>query len=156
MNNQSPSLEFAFEIKIKVEAGKGLEAGNTPKGLRRMIPITGGHFEGPGINGTVTAGGYDFQLLRNDNVMEIDARYVLQTDDGALITIVNRGLRHADVEVMQQMADDIEVSPSSYYFRSVPLFETGSKKYDWLNKTVFVASGIRKPAEVIISVFKIL
>src|SRR6476620_4437709 len=140
MSMQATQLEFAFDIKIKVEAGKGLEAGNTPKGLRRMIPITGGSFEGPGIKGTVIGGGYDFQLLRNDNVMEIDARYVLQTDDGALITIVNRGLRHADVEVMQQMADGIDVSPSLYYFRSVPQLETGSKKYDWLNKTVFVAS----------------
>jgi hypothetical protein len=133
-----------------------LEAGNTPNGLRKVIPITGGSFEGPGIEGAVIPGGYDFQLLRSDNVMEIDARYVLQTDDGALITIVNRGLRHADVEVMQQMANGIEVSASLYYFRSVPQFETGSKKYDWLNKSVFIANGIRKPAEVIISVFKIL
>ena len=154
--NDTTQLEFAFEIKIKVEAGKGLEAGNTPKGFRRMIPITGGSFEGLNIKGEVMPGGYDFQLLRNDNVMEIDAWYVLQTDDGALITIVNRGLRHANAEVMQQMADCIEVSPSLYYFRSVPQFETGSKKYDWLNKTVFLANGIRKPAEVIISVFKIL
>jgi len=154
--NDTTQLEFAFEIKIKVEAGKGLEAGNTPKGFRRMIPISGGSFEGPDIKGAVIPGGYDFQLLRSDNVMEIDARYVLQTDDGELITIMNRGMRHADVDVMQQMADGIEVSPSLYYFRSIPQFETGSKKYDWLNKTVFVASGVRKPAEVIISVFKIL
>jgi len=89
MNNE-PKLEFAFEIKIKVEPGKGFEAGGTPKGLRRMIPITGGTFEGPNIKGTVIAGGYDFQLLRDDNVMEIDARYVLQADNGVLITIVNR------------------------------------------------------------------
>ena len=136
MNNQSPQLDFAFEIKIKVELGKGLEAGDTPKGLRKMIPITGGSFEGPNIKVVMIPGGYDFQLLRNDNVMEIDARYVLQTDDGALITIVNCGLRHADVEVMQQMADGIEVSPSLYYFRSVPQFETSGKKYDWLNKTI--------------------
>ena len=121
-----------------------------------MIPIKGGSFEGPNIKGTVIAGGYDFQLLRDDNVMEIDARYVLQADNGVLITIVNRGLRHADAEVMQQMANGIEVSPSLYYFRSVPQFETGDKKFDWLNRTVFVANGIRKPAEVIISVFKVL
>ena len=121
-----------------------------------MIPITGGSFGGPGIKGTVVSGGYDFQLLRNDHAMEIDARYVLQTDDGALITIVNRGLRHASEEVMQQITNGIEVSPSLYYFRSVPVFETGSKKYEWLNKTVFVASGVRRPSEVIISVFKVL
>ena len=103
MTNE-PKLAFAFEIKIKVEPGKGIETGDTPKGFRRLIPIVGGSFEGPDIRGTVLPGGYDFQLLRNDNVTEIDARYVLQTDDGALITIVNRGLRRADKKVMQQMA----------------------------------------------------
>ena len=122
MSNE-PNLEFAFEIRIKVEPGTGFEAGATPKGLRRVIPITGGSFEGPNIKGEVIPGGYDFQLLRNDNVMEIDARYALQTDDGALVTIVNRGLRRASKEVMQQMASGIEVSPSLYYFRSVPQFE---------------------------------
>ena len=155
MSNE-PLFEFAFDIRIKVEPGKGFEAGDTAKGLRRMIPITGGTFEGPNIKGIVIPGGYDFQLLRNDNVMEIDARYVLQTDDGALITIVNRGLRHADKEVMEQMASGVEVSPSLYYFRSIPQFETGSKKYDWLNRSVFVANGVRKPAEVIIGVFQVL
>jgi len=155
MSNE-PLFEFAFDIRIKVEPGKGFEAGDTAKGLRRMIPITGGTFEGPNIKGIVIPGGYDFQLLRNDNVMEIDARYVLQTDDGALITIVNRGLRHADKEVMEQMASGVEVSPSLYYFRSIPQFETGSKKYDWLNRSVFVANGARKPAEVIIGVFQVL
>ena len=154
MNDQL-LLEFAFEIRIKVEPGKGFEAGATPKGFRRMIPITGGTLQGPNIKGTVIPGGYDFQLLRHDDVMEIDARYVLQTNDGALITIVNRGLRHAEKEVMQQMANGVDVSPSLYYFRSVPQFETGSEKYDWLNRAVFVANGIRKPAEVIIRVFKV-
>jgi hypothetical protein len=155
MSNE-PNLEFAFEIRIKVEPGTGFEAFATPKGLRRVIPITGGSFEGPNIKEEVIPGGYDFQLLRNDNVMEIDARYALQTDDGALVTIVNRGLRRASKEVMQQMASGIEVSPSLYYFRSVPQFETGNEKYDWLNRSVFVASGIRKTAEVIIRVFRIL
>jgi hypothetical protein len=156
MSTILPQLEFAFELKIKVEPGHTFEAGATAKGLRRMIQITGGSFEGPNIKGTVIPGGYDFQLMRDDNVLEIDARYVLQTDDGAFIMIVNRGLRYATAAVMRQMASGTEVSPSLYYFRSVPMFETGSEKYSWLNTSVFIAQGIRKPAEVIISVFKIL
>jgi hypothetical protein len=153
---QVPQLEFAFDIKIKVQPGRGLDSGTLAKGVRRMIPIVGGTFEGPAIKGNIIPGGYDFQLLRNDGVTEIDARYVLQTDDGALITIINQGLRHGPEDVMRQMADGIEVDPSLYYFRSVPMFETGSEKYKWLNSNVFIANGIRKPEEVIISVFKIL
>jgi hypothetical protein len=121
-----------------------------------MIPINGGYFKGPNIKGNVLPGGYDFQLMRTDHVLEIDARYVLQTDDGEMITIVNRGLRHGPPELMEQMARGEAVSPSLYYFRSIPLFETGSKKYEWLIRALFVATGVRKSDEVTISVYKIL
>jgi hypothetical protein len=149
-------LEFAFDIHINVQPGSGLEVGAIAKGTRRMIPITGGTFEGPNIRGKVMSGGYDFQLLRFDGVTEIDARYVLQTDDGAIITILNQGLRHGPAAVMQQLSSGTAVDPSLYYFRSIPAFETASEKYNWITRSVFVANGVRKPAEVIISVFKIL
>jgi hypothetical protein len=131
------------------------EMGNTPKGLRRIIPILGGTFHGPEIRGTVVPGGYDWQLVRSDGVAEIEARYLLRTDDGELITIVDMGLRHGPVAVMDRMARGEYVDPEHYYFRSVPVFETASEKYHWLTTHVFVASGVRKPDKVVISVFKI-
>jgi len=153
---QAPQLEFAFEIKIDVEAGKMQEIGITGKGLRRAIPILGGSFEGPAIKGIVVPGGYDFQLLRNDAVSEIDARYLLQTDDGVLIAIVNTGLRHGSADVMQRMAMGEEVAPHEYYFRTIPVFETSDAEYAWLTKNIFIANGIRKPAQVLIQVWKVL
>lgn len=149
-----PQLEFVFELRV--EASSLPEIGKTPKGTRKLIAINGGSFEGPLINGKVIPGGYDWQLLRNDEVTEIEARYVLQTDDGAMITIINSGLRHGPAHVMQQLAQGQEVDPAQYYFRSIPYFETSEKKYDWLNKNIFVANGIRKPALVVIQVWKIL
>lgn len=151
---EQPKLEFAFELKVKV--GNIEELGKTGKGTRRIIPITGGSFEGPDIKGTIIPGGYDWQLLRADEVAEVEARYVLQTDDGALITIVNTGLRHGPAAVMQQMAKGEEVDPSGYYFRSIPIFENSSAKYEWLTKYIFIANGIRKPTEVFIQVWKVL
>lgn len=152
----APQLEFAFEIKISVEPGSMQEIGVTGKGLRRAIPILGGSFEGPEIKGEVVPGGYDWQLLRNDNVAEIDARYLLKTNDGVLISIINKGLRHGPTEIMQQMARGEEVSSHEYYFRTVPFFETSNEKYKWLTKNIFIANGIRKPAQVIIQVWKVL
>ena len=115
---EQPKLEFAFEIKIKV--AQAMEVGVTPQGTRRIIPITGGSFEGPTIKGTVVPGGYDWQIIRTDGVADIDARYVLATSDGVLITIVNKGLRHGPKEVMQKLARGEKVNPSLYYFRSIP------------------------------------
>ena len=153
---EKPQLEFAFEIRVDVTAGKIQELGNTPKGIRKIVPILGGSFEGPDIRGTIIPGGYDWQLIRSDNVAEIEARYVLKTDDNALITIVNTGLRHGSQDVMQRMAIGEAVEPSEYYFRSVPVFETCEQRYEWLAKNIFIATGIRRPSQVLIQVWKVL
>jgi uncharacterized protein DUF3237 len=150
----NPGFEFAFEIRAEVSGGKLLELGNTPKGLRKIVPILGGTFEGPNIRGIILPGGYDWQLIRSDGVAEIEARYVLKTDDDALITIVNTGLRHGPPEVMQKIADGKEVDPHEYYFRSIPVFETSAPQYDWLTRHIFVANGIRKLTRVLIQVWK--
>lgn len=152
---QQPKLEFSFRISVDVTAGIS-EAGKTAKGIRRIVPITGGSFEGPNIKGRVLAGGYDWQLLRDDSVLEIDARYVLQTDSGDLITVTNVGMRHGPQEVMQRLAKGEEVEESEYYFRSIPAFETGSPDNIWLMRSVFVATGIRKPKQVLIDVWRLL
>ncbi|HRH47923.1 MAG TPA: DUF3237 domain-containing protein [Panacibacter sp.] len=153
---EQPKLEFVFEISVLVTPGKIQEVGETGKGIRRIVPITGGTFEGPGIKGIVVPGGYDWQLQRSDHVSEIEARYILQTDDGALITIVNKGLRHGPEEVMKRIALGEAVNADEYYFRSIPVFETGAVQYNWLMKNIFIATGIRKPDKVLIQVWKIL
>ena len=128
----------------------------TAKGIRRIVPITGGSFEGPDIIGNVVSGGYDWQLVRSDGVIEIEARYMLQTSEGDLITVVNTGLRHGPPEVMQRLASGDEVDPSEYYFRSVSQFETSNPKYAWLTQSVFIANGIRKPNRVFIDVWRVM
>lgn len=146
-------LEFAFELSVKVSAIQVM--GDTHRGNRRMIPITGGTFEGPEIKGKVQAGGYDWQVIRPDGVAELDARYVLVTEDGVLITIVNQGLRRGPAEVMKRLSEGKDVDPSEYYFRSIPIFETADPKYAWLSQSVFVATGVRKPDKVLIQVYKV-
>lgn len=146
-------LEFAFELRVEVSAIQVM--GDTPKGNRRMIPITGGTFEGPRIKGKIQSGGYDWQVIRTDGVAELDARYVLKTDDGVLIAIVNQGLRRGAADVMKRLAEGKDVNPSEYYFRSIPIFETADPRYAWLTQSVFVATGIRKPDKVLIQVYKV-
>lgn len=75
---ETPQLEFAFEIKINIDTANIMDAGKTAKGIKRIIPLLGGVFEGPSIRGEVVPGGYDWQLLRPDQVAEIDACLVLK------------------------------------------------------------------------------
>jgi hypothetical protein len=123
----SPSLEFAFEEIVTL--GKVVEVGKTARGERRIIPITGGHFEGPGIKGEVLPGGWDWQLTRADGCTEVEADYFLKTDDGAVINVVNKG-------ALCPPAQGAPPAPA----RTHPVLEAPLGKYDWLNKSAFVGT----------------
>src|SRR5262252_5171749 len=118
-----PNLEFAFEAIADV--GEPQDLGLTPHGRRRIIPVLGGTFEGPSIRGRVLPGGADWQLVHANGSAELDARYTLQTDTGALISVFNRGVRRGPPEVLASLRAGQPVPAASYYFRAVPKFETG-------------------------------
>jgi hypothetical protein len=130
--------------------------GAGPHGTRITAPITEGHFEGPRLRGRVLPGGGDWLLLRADGVLELDLRLTLETDDGALIHMTSLGLRHGPVEVIAALARGEIVDPSTYYFRTLPRFETGHPRYEFLNRLLAVASGDRRPKGPIYTVDEIL
>jgi hypothetical protein len=125
-----PGLELVMTLRVEIAAS--LEVGEVGSGMRRVIPITGGTFEGPAIRGTVLPGGADWNLTRPDGVAEIWARYTLRTDDGVLIAIINAGL-------VAPQAD------GSHLVRTVPQFEVAGEQYAWLRRNIFV--GTLTPAE---------
>jgi hypothetical protein len=129
-----------------VSVDRPLDLGDVGKGGRRIVPITGGEFFGRRLRGKVIAGGADWQIVRNDGVAELEARYTLETDDGALIYVRNHALRHGPAEAMAALAAGRSVDPSSYYFRGATFFETGAARYAWLTKHIIVCTGGRKPA----------
>jgi Protein of unknown function (DUF3237) len=148
------ALDFAFVARVTV--APPLELGATPSGRRRIIAITGGAVEGPRLRGAVLPGGADWQTIRGDGVAELEARYTLKAEDGGLIAVVNRGLRHGTEAAMKQLLAGEPADPGSYYFRSTPVFETAAPAYQWLTRTVFVASGLRHPEFVELRVYAVL
>ena len=152
--NSAPELEFVCEIRAAVTAP--VEVGRTPVGFRRIVDIVEGVVEGPLLRGTILPGGADWQILRSDGVAELQAHYVLKTDDGVLIQVRNRGLRHGPEEVLRRIAGGGPVDPSEYYFRAAPVFEAPEGRYDWLNRSVFVATAERQARLVIVRVFRLV
>ena len=132
------------------------ELGEAPHGRRRIIPITGGRVSGERLAGRVLPGGADWQVVRSDGVAELDARYTIETTDGALVYVANRGVRHGPAEVIRRLAAGEPVDPALYYMRTTPWFETGDARYAWLNRIVCVATGARRAASVELEVFEIL
>lgn len=127
----------------------------TPQGRRRIIGITGGRFSGARLCGRVLPGGADWQLIRADGVADLDARYTLETNDGALIYVRNHGYRHGPRDILEKLAAGESVDPALYYMRTTPLFETGDKRYAWLNAMICVATGARRAAAVELEVFEV-
>jgi hypothetical protein len=149
----APGLEFAFAAFVSI--GTPLEAGPIAAGRRRIIPITGGRVAGPRLNGTVLPGGADWQVVLPDGTALLVARYTLQTEDGTLISVINRGVRTGPPEVLARLAAEDTVDPSQYYFRATPSFEVAPGVHDWLCRRVFVATGERTPEQVVIRVFEV-
>jgi hypothetical protein len=146
-------LQALFRAEISLAAPQ--ELGDTPQGRRRIIGITGGRFSGERLSGRILAGGADWQVIRADGVADLDARYTLETSDGALIYVRNRGYRHGPEEVIKRLSRGEIVDANLYYMRTTPRFETGDARYAWLNRIVCVATGARRPSAVELEVFEI-
>jgi len=123
---QPPRLEFAFEEIVTL--GQAIPVGETPLGRRNIVPITGGTFSGPGIEGTIIAGGWDWQLTRSDGCTEIEADYMIRTNDGVVINVVNVGALCPP--------EPGRAGPAV----TQPRFEAPKGKYDWLNRSAFVGT----------------
>ncbi len=147
-------VDFAFEVRVAV--GEPRDLGELPVGRRRIVPIVGGTFDGPRLKGVVMPGGADWQVVRPDGVTELEARYWLETDDGATISVLNLGRRRAPPEIAARLLAGEFVEPALYYFRATPSFLAPAGKHDWLTRSVFVADCERQPALVIVRVFEVL
>ena len=153
VESKDPGLEFVFEVVATLE--KPIIFGQTGTGERRIIGITGGTVKGPALNGIVLPGGADWQIVRDDGVSEIHARYSIKADDGALIYIDAPGIRAASPAVIERINAGEIVDPSEYYFRTTPRLETASEKYAWMGRRLFVCKGIRHPDGVEIRYYMI-
>ena len=143
-------------MSLKLQVGAMQAIGPAPGGDRRVGVVGGGTFTGERLNGIVLPGGADWIIVRADGSMLLDVRLVLQTDDGALIGLTYRGLRHGPADVMAKVAAGEPVDPSSYYFRTAVLFETSADKYRWLNGVFGIGTGSRTAAGPEYEIFELL
>ncbi len=147
--------EYAFTARVKVDAP--IIIGQGAEGLRRYVPITGGEVDGPLLKARILDASGDWQVIRPDDVLALEARYVLETTDGVKISVVNRGLRRGPAAVIARMARGETVAPSEYYFRTSAQFDAPrGSKYEWLNESMFVTVAEREANLVIVHFYRIL
>jgi Protein of unknown function (DUF3237) len=149
----TPTLVHIADLTASVAAP--IDLGVSPVGRRRVIPITGGTVSGPRLAGRVLPGANDYQIIRSDNVLELQARYIIETDDKAMIFVENTGMRDGPADLLARQAAGELVDPALIYFRTVPRFETAHPAYQWLMRRIFICSGARAPDGVYIRFYEL-
>jgi hypothetical protein len=141
VNSAAPDVSLAVDSSAqvfktehvwdaKVAIGDRISVGPSKNGERHIVPIKGGTFKGPKMQGEVLPLGEDWQLVRHDGDMELYARYLLKTNDGFLIQVINRALIHSP--------SGAKAPP---YVRSVLDLEApANSPYDYLNHAVFLGT----------------
>jgi hypothetical protein len=154
MSNELPSPKLTRIYRLDAALGEPLDLGATAQGRRRIVPLTGGTFTGPDLNGTLLPGASaDWQIVLDDGTALGDIRYTLQTDKGDLLYVQSRGVRHGSPEVLARLGRGEDVSPSEYTFRTSTQIETASPDLEWLNRGVFISVAGRQPTGVSYEVY---
>jgi hypothetical protein len=126
-------------------------------GGRRFVTFDGGTFDGrDGLAGSVLEGGVDWQQVRPDGVLEIDAHYALRTEADEAIEVVSQGVRKASASVASRLAHGEPVDADEYYFRTLVRLSTATPRLSWLNDLIAVSTGERQQSTVRIHVYEVL
>jgi hypothetical protein len=140
-------LAIAIDVRSPVDLGGG----------RRYIAFEGGTFVGRNdLTGKVLEGGVDWQTVRPDGVLEIDAHYTLMTDAGETVEVRSRGVRKATESVAARLARGESVDPDEYYFRTHVRLTTSAPRLSFLNDLIAISTGRRDRAVVRIDVHEVL
>ena len=150
MSGLLPDPVLTRVYRLEATLGEPPKLGDLAQGRRLIVPLTGGTFTGPELNGTLLPGvSADWQIVLPDGTALGDIRYTLQTDDGDLLYVQSRSVRHGSPDVLERLARGEDVDASEYTFRTTTQIETAAPALEWLNKGVFISVGARQPVGVI-------
>jgi hypothetical protein len=150
VSNRLPEPRLRTVYRLEASVGAPLDLGEVAQGHRRIVPLTGGVFTGPELNGTLLPGASaDWQIVLPDGTALGDIRYTLQTDRGDLLYVQSRGVRHGSAEVLARLGRGEDVDAGEYTFRTSTQIEAAAPDLDWLNKGIFISVAGRHAGGVI-------
>jgi Protein of unknown function (DUF3237) len=150
MSSRFPDPRLTKVYRLEATVAEPFDLGDIVPGHRRIVPLTGGTFTGPELNGKLLPGASaDWQIILPDGTALGDIRYTLQTNGGALLYVQSRSVRHGSPEVLARLARGEDVDAGDYTFRTSTQIEAAVPELDWLNKGVFISVGGRQAGGVI-------
>jgi hypothetical protein len=150
MSGRLPDPRLRKIYRLEATIGEPLDLGQVAQGHQRIVPQSNGTFTGPKLNGKLLPGASaNWQIAPPDGTAFGDIRYTPQTDDGDLLYVQSRSVRHGDAEVLARLGRGEDVGASEYTVRTSTQIETAAPELDWLNKGVFISVGARQADGVI-------
>ncbi|MCC4908328.1 DUF3237 domain-containing protein [Microbacterium sp. cx-59] len=149
----TPAFEFVFELRVEV--GALVPVGRTTSEDLNVTPITGGSVTGPRFTGRVLPGGADWWVSRGKTT-QLDARYLIESEDGAAVDVVNRGYWRAEAYAERRLRAGETVGEADLYYRTAFVFQTASPALLWLTESQFVGYARPEPGLVCIRVFRLV
>ena len=146
--------QHLLTLTLTVDFAGMTSIGQTPAGLRRIAPVSGGTFSGERLNGIVLPGA-DWVINRPDGVMVIDVRLTLKTGDGVMIYLTYQGRFIAEAEAMARFGKGALLAPEDYSLAISAKFECGDERYAWLNNVVAAGTGEQTATGPIYAIFEI-
>jgi hypothetical protein len=155
-NLEAPQLEFAMRIEADLEVGQPIDEG------MQIVNVPGGRVEGPGVSGEIVPPTADWLGVDPDGLMRLDVRMSVKMENGDYIYITYTGRIVPNDALAQGIESGNTVQGSDIYFVNNPVVRTGSKKYGWMNKAMFVGrnASVRfaseeKLGQVVYEVYKV-
>jgi hypothetical protein len=152
MSAPVPELEPAFDVVVHLGALE--DHGMTRAGHRRVVPIVGGSVTGA-FEAELLPGGADWQIVRADGSIEVDARYSARTASGALVLLHATGVRSGEPHVLAALMRGEAVDASRYYFRTAVRIETADRALAALQNTLFLAAAVREADRVTYTAYRV-
>lgn len=150
----SLNLDFLFRLTLRVDTPQ--LAGRSNGHDLRIVPVIGGAFRGPRMQGEVMPGtAADWLRVDADGTAHMDVRLTLRTDAGAVVLMTYSGVRTGPAEVLARLAQGEAVPPGEYYFRTAIRFETGAPDLLWMNRVIAVGTGQRPPEGPVYDVYEV-
>jgi Protein of unknown function (DUF3237) len=121
---------------------------------RRCVAILGGSVSGQFV-GKVLIGGCDWQTILPDGTIEIDARYMLELNDG-LVEVQSKGLRTGHPDILERLNRGEQIDPTLYYFRTAIRFHTSAPALTRLNHMLAISTGQRNADRVLLTFYEVV
>ena len=132
-----PEMTYRLRVRGPLESGDGQQE-PAPVQYWEMESAT---LEGPRIRASSAMPGIDWFRPGADGYGRPHVRLPFHTDDGALVLLEYTGIVHASDAFVDAVENDHGTDWDDQYMRMSMSFETGSERYAWLTRSLFIARG---------------